>query len=206
MNKEGNMKISKALFKSPLVTWSVGIYLLIEFLVVYVLRFFIDDYAPEVYGKLSVFLPSLEAVGYFSDYSVTRAIQYILLVFMALLAYPFLGVYDVIKNLDYFGTPQAVKWAKESSPLDQWKALLALWGITISFYPALSFFLFYGDTVAYMRAHPAAVPKIYVLHGSGIVAVIFQNIMVFALFLLAHCSVFYSYLVIKYRQKKGDKK
>lgn len=197
-------KTSKILLKSPLVKWFLGCYLFMEFIGVYFLQFIMQGSSSDFYKHLTSTLPALEAVGFFSGYSIARAIQYSLLFFMVVIGYPCLAVYELAKHMSLHCNEEVIKWAKESSKLRKLKTLGGIFGMTILYYFMMLFILFVGETAGSISQHSDSLPKSFVAWGDGIVAIFWQNLIGLSGFILIYWCIVLTYAIIRYSEKRGE--
>lgn len=185
------MSISKYIFISKLVNSIIIIHLFFEFIGAYVLQYYFSEYSPILYEKLSYFIKSLNAVGEFSDYSLSRLIQFSLMAIYILCA-PIIILYEYLANYkSYFAFSAKLEIRKISAI---YYILLTLLVYCIQFH----IFFFSGESLS---ENILTRQKEYISFGDCFICNIMQNI----LFMTGFTSSFLMYFLIGFLFVKKTK-
>lgn len=175
---------------SKFTQWFLAIYLFVQFLIAYLLQYWLGDYAPLVYQYMG-FVNGLDAVGEVSGYKLSRAIQYTSLCFFYALI-PFLALHSqlIARKTKEWSEPELIKRVEPDidklqgeekhiaflTLLEKGRSVVrGMSAMCIGLYLVLAYVYWFWNHDAGLILSSKS---IYGLMGDYILAVIFQNIFV----------------------------
>ncbi|OBW91498.1 hypothetical protein QV01_07315 [Gallibacterium genomosp. 3] len=182
------MSISKYIFISKLVNAIIIVHLFFQFIGAYILQYYFSEYSPILYEKLSYFIKSLNAVGEFSDYSLSRLIQFSLVAIFILCA-------PIIMLYEYFVSYKICFLDADHTAVKGISLIFCIIFCFCVYLIGIDIFFFLGESLS---GNMGTKGRSYVFFGDCFICIIFQSFYVLVELIL----IFYVYIFIGLLFKK----